>query len=63
MVQKLPDEVRDKVVHVFTKGYNLQTFIMIGFAGAQFLAILLGWNKNWTRSDWIAGNPEGDSEK
>ncbi|MCJ1467259.1 hypothetical protein MMC07_005883 [Pseudocyphellaria aurata] len=38
-------DVQDKVIKVFAQGYNLQYRIMIGFAGAQFLSVIMMWKK------------------
>lgn len=36
-------DVQEKVIEVFAQGYNLQYRIMTGFAGAQFLAVIMMW--------------------
>lgn len=53
IVKDLPSEVKEKVVKVFAEAYNLQSFIMIAFAGGQILALALGWNSKWVRRGWV----------
>jgi hypothetical protein len=40
-----PAHVRQEVVAVFSRGFNLQFSILIGFAAAQIPATLLMWQK------------------
>lgn len=44
-IRRFPPEVQKQVRRAFAQGYNLQMRIMIGLAGAQFLAVALLWRK------------------
>ena len=48
-VHLLPPEQQDLVRSTFAEGYDLQMRIMIGFGGAQIIALAIMWEKKLRR--------------
>ena len=44
-IHSFPPDVQKQIQAVFAQGYNVQMKIMVGFAAAQVLAVLLLWRK------------------
>lgn len=42
---QLPPEIQQKVLSIFAHGYNLQMWVLCGFAAGQIPATLLMWQR------------------
>ena len=46
IIENLEAGIQKQVKSVFAEGYNTQTGAMLGFSAAEFLAVMLMWEKN-----------------
>ncbi|KAF2728284.1 putative efflux pump antibiotic resistance protein [Polyplosphaeria fusca] len=53
ILESLPQVTKEEVIHIFAQEYNFQNYVMVAFAGAQILAVLVFWNHKWASRGWI----------